>query len=51
MSDQQQSRTQQVELPKDQLDLVHELVLRGLRQTHPADREYAEAYDAFVEAA
>lgn len=40
-----------IELDEDVLDVVHELLLRGLRQTDPADREYGEAYDAFVDAA
>lgn len=45
------ARTQQIELNEDQLDVIHELILRGLRETDPADREYGEAYDAFVQAA
>jgi len=43
--------TKQIELDEGQLDVVHELILRGLRQTDPSKREYGEAYDAFVEAA
>lgn len=40
-----------IELDEERIDIVHELILRGLRETDPADREYGEAYDAFVEAA
>lgn len=40
----------QVELEKEQMDVIHELVLRGLSQTNPADREYGEAYNAFMDA-
>jgi len=40
-----------IEMEQDQLDVVHELLLRGLKQTDPSEREYGEAYDAFVEAA
>ena len=39
------------ELPQAQLDVIHELLLRGLAETDPGDREYGAAYDAFVEAA
>lgn len=38
------------DLSNEQLDIIHELILRGLRQTNPADREYGDAYDAFVDA-
>lgn len=43
--------TKIIELEDDEFDVVHELILRGLRQTHPAEREYGEAYDAFTESA
>lgn len=40
-----------VKIDEEQLDVLHELVLLGLRETDPADREYCAAYDEFVEAA
>lgn len=40
-----------IKIDEDKLDTIHELVLRGLRQTEPAEREYGEAYDAFADAA
>lgn len=49
MSEQRSEETKHVELPAEQMDIIHELVLRGLRDTDPTDREYGEAYDAFVE--
>lgn len=50
-SDDHETETRRIELDKRQLDVVHELILRGFRETDPTDREYGEAYDAFVEAA
>jgi len=43
--------TMEIEIDEDQLDVIHELILLGLTQTNPADREYGDAYDTFVEAA
>lgn len=35
-------------LPQEQLDIIHELVLRGLRQVDPIEMEYHDAYDTWV---
>ena len=43
--------TRTIELDDEHADVVYELLLRGLRETDPADREYGEAFDAFVDAA
>lgn len=43
--------TRFIKLEDEHADVVYELLLRGLRETHPADREYSEAFDAFVDAA
>jgi len=38
------------DLDDDQVAIIHELILRGLRETSPADQEYSETYDDFCEA-
>jgi len=38
------------DLDDDQVAIIHELILRGLRDTSPADREYGTAYDDFCNA-
>lgn len=43
--------SKQIELEEGHLDIVHELILRGLQRTDPLEQEYGEAYDAFVDAA
>lgn len=43
--------TRTIELPDEQADIVYELLLRGLRETDASNRQYAEAFDAFVDAA
>lgn len=43
--------TTQIELDDDRLDIIHELILRGLQETSPHEREYGDAYDAFADAA
>lgn len=40
-----------LQLDDETFHVLHELVLRGLRETDPARREYGEAYDDFVDAA
>lgn len=41
----------QIELDDDTFAVVHELILRGLKETDPTERRYGEAYDTFLEGA
>jgi len=43
--------TQTIELDADTLDQVYRLMLRGLRETHPAETEAHRAFDTFLEEA
>jgi hypothetical protein len=47
----QSSDVKHIEIDEIHLDTIHELLLRGLKETPVHKREYGEAYDAFVEAA
>lgn len=41
----------ELEFEERHLDVIYELILRGLRETPVWEREYGEAFDAFVDAA